>query len=102
MSNRDKGGLKLVQPTKEELDQLRELIAEHPWQLTYGVFLKRVVSEYGFELHYMDVVDPQGESVRLPYLKDGDVIVRDDIEVRRRPRSVGANDILPFAPANCA
>lgn len=75
MAERDKSGrssLKLVQPTKEELDQWRQLIAEHPWQLTLEQFLKRVASEYGFELCGLDVRDPTNKSVHLPYLRNPD------------------------------
>lgn len=75
MRDRDKlgqGRLKLVQPTKDELDQWRQLIAEHPWQLTLGQFLNRVVSDYGFELCGFDVRDPSNKSVHLPYLKNPD------------------------------
>lgn len=67
MTGRDKsgrGGPKVVWPTQEELNQWRELKAEHPWQLTLGRFLERIVSEYGFEL--------LGTDARNPYLKHPD------------------------------
>lgn len=61
-----------IQPTREELDQWKDLTAELPWRLTLGQFLKRVISEYGYELCDREVRDPSGNRVRLFYLKSPD------------------------------
>ncbi|HEX4959489.1 MAG TPA: hypothetical protein VF173_01525 [Thermoanaerobaculia bacterium] len=66
-------GLKLVEPTKEELEQLDRLREGHPWQLTLRDFLSRVCSEFGYTLCEMEVFDPQGNlAIKLPYLKNPD------------------------------
>jgi len=67
-----RAGSEFSQPTQEELDQWKDLVAELPWRLTLGQFLKRVVSEYGYELCERDVQGPNGRLVRLSYLKSPD------------------------------
>lgn len=70
-NDRRRGDLKFFPLSKEERDQLRELVAEHPWRLTLGQFLERITSEYGFRLCGMDSRDPylkspDGHVVHLP------------------------------------
>jgi hypothetical protein len=66
----NRNGLKMVKTTQEEREQMTELLKGHPWQLTLGSFLSRVCSDRGFELCNMEVVDPKGNLVKLPYLKN--------------------------------
>lgn len=49
---------------------MAELREGHPWQLTLAEFLKKVASEYGFELCGKDVTGPKGKTVHMPYLKN--------------------------------
>ena len=56
-------------PTKEEQEQNDELRRGHPWSLTLSEFLKKVASDYGYEWDSMEVIDPKGTPVHLPYLR---------------------------------
>ena len=56
-------------PTKEEREQSDELKTGHPWSLTLSEFLQKVASDYGYEQDSMEVIDPKGTPVHLPYLR---------------------------------
>jgi hypothetical protein len=55
----------VIPATQEEIRQLDELAFGHPWQLTLSEFLKRVASEYGFELCGMETGSPYLKSPEL-------------------------------------
>jgi hypothetical protein len=88
LKNSPRRGLKLVEATREEREQLGKLLEGHPWQLTLKDFLARVCSEYGYSLHEQGVVDPRGQPVKLPYLKNPDG------RVVHLPGNLGENDTL--------
>ncbi len=74
MTERDKNrqdSLRLVRPSREELDQWEASKAGHPWQLTLGEFLRRVASDYGYQLCETDLRVPGRELVRYLRSPDG-------------------------------
>jgi hypothetical protein len=66
----------LEPPSEDEVRQADELREDHPWQLTYGEFLRRVCSEFGFERRNR-VHSLRGKLVSSPYLRSLDGRRRD-------------------------
>lgn len=60
--------LKLVKATPEEEQQLADIAAGHPWTMTLRDFLEKLESNYGFKYGAFFVTDPDGRSVRMPYV----------------------------------
>ncbi|HEY2289709.1 MAG TPA: hypothetical protein VGM86_03305 [Thermoanaerobaculia bacterium] len=56
--------------TKEEDKQLDSL--RHPWSSTYGEFIQLVKTRYGFTERYTKAIDPDGKTVRMPFLQSAD------------------------------
>lgn len=77
-------------PSTEEAEQMKRWTAGNPWELSYKEFLRRVVAEYNFELcRDCSVIDPQGRTVEIPFLKS-----RDDGRVVLLPGKMRDEDLL--------
>jgi hypothetical protein len=56
-----------IQETEEEERQLRDLEAEHPWNLTLRQFLARIEADYGLRLVH-EPADAQAGKIEILYL----------------------------------
>lgn len=63
-------------PSDDEVRQAEALEKEHPWQLTYKDFVRRVCSEFGFELRLRNHAH-KGKIVSSPFLRSRDRGQRD-------------------------
>lgn len=78
-----------LDPSRDEIEQMGQLREEHPWQLRFGDFLKRVCDEYGHQLCEVEVLDPKGNLVKLSYLWSPD-----RLKLIHLPGTLGMDDQL--------
>jgi hypothetical protein len=67
-----RGRLKLLRggATEEEVGQMLDIVAEHPWRLTLRAFIDKVKAHYGLTLEAFQALDPGKKTVAMPYLKN--------------------------------